>query len=61
MLRKNIELINKYDSIQTYFDHDDAGKSATIFLETELKTKVKDDSYFYKNYKDLNEFIIFEK
>ncbi|WP_291051042.1 MULTISPECIES: toprim domain-containing protein [unclassified Empedobacter] len=61
LLRKNIELINKYESIQTYFDHDDAGKSATIFLETELKTKVKDDSNFYKKYKDLNEFINFEK
>ena len=61
LLRKNIELINKYESIQSYFDHDDAGKSATNFLETELKTKVKNDSNFYKNYKDLNEFIIFEK
>ena len=61
LLRKNIELINKYESIQAYFDHDDAGKSATNFLETELKTKVKNDSNFYKNFKDLNEFIIFEK
>ena len=60
LLRKNIELINKYESIQTYFDHDDAGKSATIFLETELKTKVKDDSNFYETYKDLNEFILEE-
>lgn len=58
LLRKNIELINKYESIHTYFDHDDAGKSSTFFLETELKTKVKDDSNFYKSYKDLNEFII---
>ena len=60
LLRKNIELINKYESIQTYFDHDEAGKSATIFLETELKIKVKDDSNFYETYKDLNEFILEE-
>lgn len=58
LLRKNIELINKYETIQTYLDHDNAGKSATKFLETELKNKVKDDSNFYKTYKDLNEFII---
>ncbi|WP_312920977.1 toprim domain-containing protein [Empedobacter brevis] len=58
LLRKNLDLINKYESIQAYFDHDDAGKSATLFLETELKNKVKDDSFFYKNFKDLNEFII---
>ncbi|MDM1552392.1 toprim domain-containing protein [Empedobacter falsenii] len=58
LLRKNIELINKYESIQTYFDHDDAGISTTKFLETKLSTKVKDDSNFYKNYKDLNEFLI---
>lgn len=61
LLRKNVELINKYEKIDTYFDQDDAGKSATRLLETELKTKVKDDSNFYKNYKDLNEFLIFEK
>ncbi|MGV0947544.1 toprim domain-containing protein [Empedobacter falsenii] len=58
LLRKNIELIKSYETIQIYFDHDDAGKSATKFLETELRTKVKDDSNFYKNYKDLNEFLI---
>ncbi|MDM1521729.1 toprim domain-containing protein [Empedobacter sp. 225-1] len=58
LLRKNIESINKYETIQTYFDHDNAGKSASNFLETELKTKVKDDSIFYKNFKDLNEFLI---
>lgn len=60
LLRKNIELIYKYESIQTYFDHDDAGKSATNFLEMELKTKVNDGSNFYKNHKDLNEFILEE-
>ncbi|MCA4809822.1 toprim domain-containing protein [Empedobacter stercoris] len=58
LLRKNIKLINKYESIQTYFDHDEAGKSANVFLVTELKNKVKDDSFFYKNFKDLNDFLI---
>ncbi|WP_313578040.1 toprim domain-containing protein [Chishuiella sp.] len=58
LLRKKSELINNYKKIETYFDHDTAGKSATIFLENELKNKVKDDSSFYKNFKDLNEFII---
>ncbi|WP_313384470.1 toprim domain-containing protein [Chishuiella sp.] len=58
LLRKKSELINNYEKIETYFDHDTAGKSATNFLETELKPKVKDDSEFYKNFKDLNEFII---
>ncbi|WP_313375341.1 toprim domain-containing protein [Chishuiella sp.] len=58
LLRKKSELINNYKKIETYFDHDTAGKSATIFLENELKTNMKDDSFFYKNFKDLNEFII---
>lgn len=58
LLRKNINLINQYEKIESYLDHDDAGKSATDFLKTELKSKVKDDSSFYKNFKDLNEFII---
>ena len=58
MLRKNLELINQYEKIDTYFDHDEAGKSATKLLETELKTKVKDGSSFYNKYKDLNEFNI---
>ena len=58
LLRKNLNLINQYDKIESYLDHDDAGKSATDFLETELKNKVKDDSTFYKNFKDLNELIM---
>ncbi len=58
LLRKNLELINQYEKIDTYFDHDEAGKSATKLLETELKTKVKDGSSFYNKYKDLNEFNI---
>ena len=59
LLRKNIELINKYESIQTYFDNDEAGKSATKYLETELLFKVKDESGLYENYKDLNDFLIY--
>ncbi|WP_312351362.1 toprim domain-containing protein [Empedobacter sp.] len=58
LLRKNLELINQYEKIESYLDHDDSGKSATFFLETELKNKVKDDSFFYKTFKDVNEFII---
>ena len=58
LLRKNLNLINQYEKIESYLDHDDAGKSATDFLETELKNKVKDDSTFYKNFKDLNELIM---
>lgn len=58
LLRKKSELINNYEKIETYFDHDTAGKSATNFLETELKLKVRDDSDFYKNFKDLNDFVI---
>ncbi|NOJ75702.1 hypothetical protein HMH06_07650 [Empedobacter stercoris] len=60
LLRKNIELINKYQTIQSYFDHDDAGESATKFLKNELKMKINDESSLYKTYKDLNEFILEE-
>ena len=58
LLKKRLDLINQYEKIEPYLDHDDAGKSATDFLKTELINKVKDDSSFYKNFKDLNEFII---
>ncbi|MGV0923967.1 toprim domain-containing protein [Empedobacter tilapiae] len=58
LLKKRLDLINQYEKIESYLDHDDVGKSATDFLETELKNKVKDDSFFYKNFKDLNEYII---
>ena len=61
LLRKNIEFINNYKKIDTYFDQDDAGKSATLFLETELKTKINDESFFYTNYKDLNDFLNYTK
>ncbi|RLZ08046.1 toprim domain-containing protein [Faecalibacter macacae] len=57
LLRKNIKLINCYEKIETYLDHDDAGRSATIFLKTELNNKINDRSFFYKGYKDINEFL----
>lgn len=60
LLRKNIKLFDSYEKIETYFDQDDAGKSATIFLKNELKNKLKDRSIFYKGYKDIkdiNEFL----
>ena len=60
LLRRNINLINKYEAVQTYLDHDNAGRSSTNFIISELKNKVKDESFFYKNYKDLNEFLLNE-
>jgi len=54
---KAIALLNTYDTIALYLDNDNTGKRITQkFLE---KSKnCKDRSGFYKNYKDINEWLV---
>ncbi|WP_333661016.1 toprim domain-containing protein [Chishuiella changwenlii] len=61
LLRKNLELINKYKTIQGYFDNDDAGKSAMEFLKNELSSKISDESNLYIYSKDINEYLVKSK
>ncbi len=53
-VKKAIDFIEDYDSIELYLDHDDAGRKMTERLMAESK-KCIDKSSLYKGYKDLNE------
>tara|TARA_R110002096_G_C14524293_1_gene717224 strand:+ start:153 stop:1007 length:855 start_codon:yes stop_codon:yes gene_type:complete len=58
---KNIELqIPGYESVHLYLDCDSAGQKAAEYLATKY-IHVTDKSDFYKNHKDLNEFLCHER
>lgn len=49
--------LDKYDSINTYFDNDDAGKAATVKVQERYSEKVNDCSLNYPDHNDLNDFL----
>ncbi|REE08531.1 CHC2-type zinc finger protein [Winogradskyella pacifica] len=58
---KQIETrILNYQAVHLYLDCDSAGQNAAQYLTTKY-SHVKDKSDFYKNHKDLNEFLCHEK
>lgn len=58
---KDIEThISKYESVYLYLDNDSAGQQATKYLMNNYN-HVKDRSSSYKNHKDLNALICYEK
>ena len=56
LVDKSIEAIKKYDNISLALDNDKAGDTATKKIIEHLPT-AKDVRGYYKNFKDLNEFI----
>jgi 5S rRNA maturation endonuclease (ribonuclease M5) len=58
---KDIEIhIPDYESVYLYLDCDSAGQKAAEYLTTKY-SHVFDKSDFYKNHKDLNEFLCYER
>jgi len=60
LLDKAIEAIQgKYEQIELYLDNDKAGDEATKkFIKNNSRSKVIDKRKYYKNSKDLNEFLL---
>lgn len=56
-LPKAIDLLKGYKEIPTYLDNDEAGKKATLSIR-QICTNVTDQSVYYANHKDLNEYLI---
>jgi DNA primase len=52
--------IHSYDNINLYLDNDASGRHATKYLLDNYNNTI-DKSSTYKNFKDLNEFICYEK
>ena len=59
-LEKIEKHLHKYTSVHLYLDNDTAGKKATDYLMSTY-SHITDKSDVYKNYKDLNDFLIHGK
>ena len=57
MVEKLKAMLNGYEEICLYLDNDRAGKEATKDL-LEYNNKIHDESGFYREYKDLNDYLI---
>lgn len=49
--------LREYSIIHCFLDNDEPGMKTTKFIKESCQAKVEDDSYKYKNYNDLNDFI----
>lgn len=58
ILRKRVNSLEKHQKIKAFLDNDNAGKSATKFLKDYFGYRFTDESNFYENYKDVNDFLI---
>lgn len=58
MAKNAIEFLPIYRSVKTYFDNDGSGLKATKLIEQNCKTEFLDESQKYKDYKDVNEYLL---
>ncbi|MDD7915474.1 toprim domain-containing protein [Polaribacter ponticola] len=61
MVRKVIDLIGSYALIKLFFDNDEAGNKATDFLIENTESKIIDNRIYYKNFNDLNDYLLNQK
>ena len=57
LVKKTIGLIDSYDVIKLFFDNDEAGNKATIFLIENTNGKIIDNRIHYKDFNDLNNYL----
>jgi hypothetical protein len=58
MVKKVIELIASYSVIKVFFDNDGSGDKATEVIKNNTKKEFIDNRIYYKDYNDLNEFLV---
>ncbi len=61
MVKKASEILKNYSKIKTFLDNDNAGDKAYNFLKENYNNEILDNRIHYKNYNDLNEFLIAKK
>jgi hypothetical protein len=57
-LKKAVNILSEYQQVHCYLDNDEAGHLATKYLMDTLLTDVRDESFRYKGFKDVNDFLI---
>lgn len=60
-VNKAFEILSDYDYIFCYLDNDDAGRNATHAIRINLKKNVYDWSDRYKEYNDVNDYLMRRK
>lgn len=60
-VNKAIDALGSYEHIHCMLDNDDAGWKAANAVKDEYSYRVRDSSFLYKGYKDLNEFLCGER
>lgn len=60
-LGKAIDRLSDYERIHCFFDNDQAGIKARLELERMFSYRVRDASFHYSGYKDLNDFLCGKK
>ena len=50
-------VMENYRQVKLYLDNDNAGQICTLYAVS-LSTKYKDESGLYKNYKDMNDWLV---
>ncbi|QXP64359.1 toprim domain-containing protein [Polaribacter sp. HaHaR_3_91] len=58
LVKKTMGLLNKYSVIKLFMDNDEAGNKATDFLIENANGKIIDSRIQYKNYNDLNHYLV---
>lgn len=58
MTNRVLSVLNNYEFIKLFLDNDDAGNKATNSIINSTYNNVIDCRYLYKNFKDLNEYLI---
>ncbi|MBP1838639.1 toprim domain-containing protein [Formosa algae] len=58
LVKKVIDLLNDYSIIKLFLDNDEAGNIATNILTENFQNKVIDNRIHYKNYNDLNDYLM---
>ena len=58
LVKKTIELLDEYSTIKLFFDNDEAGNKATNFIVENANGKIIDNRIHYKNFDDLNDYLI---
>lgn len=61
LVKKTIELLDEYSTIKLFFDNDEAGNKSTNIIVENASGKIIDNRIHYKNYNDLNEFLMNQK
>ena len=54
-----VEFLQEFlDIIKLYFDNDESGNKATDYLIESVKSKIIDNRIHYKNFNDLNDYLV---